>query len=75
MKSVSVNFDGRTRQSVNVEPSRLHCRNSECHSEVRRKVQFRKAEPTCSDSVRLAPLKSHSVKTTRSVCSSRKSSS
>ena len=46
-----------------------------CHSDVRRNVQLRNAEPTCSDSARSTPLKSHSVNTTRSVRSRLRSSS
>src|ERR671926_167611 len=46
-----------------------------CNNEVRRKMQLRNAEPTCSDSDMSTPLKSHSVNTTRSVRSRLRSSS
>src|SRR5262245_56700135 len=46
-----------------------------CNRDVRRNVQLRNAEPTCSDSDMSTPLKSHSVNTTRSVRSLLRSSS
>ena len=58
----------------------LHWRKVLCHSyflakPVSLNVQLRNAEPRCSDSARLTPLKSHSVNTTRSVRSRLRSSS
>src|ERR1700754_2804768 len=46
-----------------------------CNKDVRRNMQLRKAEPTCSDSDMSTPLKSHSANTTRSVRSRLRSSS
>src|SRR6478752_2181915 len=75
VKSTSTSFIGRMRHSVNTEPRKLQCLKVLCHKEDRRNVQLRNAEPTCSDSDMSTPLKSHSVKTTRSVLRHRRSSS
>ena len=45
----------------------LHWKNALCHNDVRSKRQLRNADPRCCDSAKLAPLKSHSSNTTRSV--------
>src|SRR6478736_6901803 len=75
VKSTSTSFIGRMRHSVNTEPRKLQCLKVLCHKEDRRNVQLRNAEPTCSDSDMSTPLKSHSVKMTRSVLRHRRSSS
>ena len=45
------------------------------HNKVRSNVQLRNADPRWSDSARLAPLKSHSLNTARSVRNRLRSSS
>ncbi|KDP04470.1 hypothetical protein MAV100_20340 [Mycobacterium avium subsp. hominissuis 100] len=75
VKSTSSNVTGRSRHCSNTDPSMVHCSKVLCHNDVRRKVQLRKADARCRDSARLAPLKLHSVNTTRSVDSPTRSSS
>src|SRR6185312_8039282 len=67
VKSTSTSLIGRIRHSVNTDPRKLQWRNVLCSKDVRRNLQLRKAEPSCSDSDKSTPLKSHSVNTTRSV--------
>ena len=66
---------GRIRHSSNTDPRKLQNRKVLCHRLVRRKWQLRKADPECTDPAKSAPLKSQSVKTTRSVCNSARSAS
>ena len=67
VKSTSSSVSGRSRHRSNTEPSMLHCEKCCATALFSLNLQLRNADPRCSDSARLTPLKSHSVNTTRSV--------